>query len=127
MTIVAGAEPRYLVYSGEALATTLFRVTSTCPPTAGDFISYAQTGRSFPSDQFFRAVGVSFWKTAAKTRKMAMSGHIGRCYAEVDLRRDEWIYFAVTNEQTGHVTVWAPPRVLLNSVVNCVEEGREES
>lgn len=122
MAFVDGAQPSYQVFSGAALTQTLFRVTSSCPPTSADFISYAQADRSFPNDQFFRALGVSFWTTAAKARKMARSGQLGHCYAEVDLRADEWIYCALTNERTGHVSVWAPPRVLLKSVVNCVEE-----
>lgn len=124
MTIVEGAQPKFLVYSGDALTTPLYRVTSACPPTSSDFISYAQADRSFPNDQFFRAVGVSLWISEAKAKKMARSGHLGRCYAEVDLRGDEWIYFSITNQAAGHVTVWAPPRVLLKSVVNCVEEGQ---
>ncbi len=121
MTLIEGTEPRYQIYRGTDLGTTLFRVMETCPPGQSDFISYVLAGRSFPSEIFFRALGISMWTTEAKARKMARSGQIGHCYAEVDLRGRREVHLAITNRRTGHVTVWAPSRLLLDCVVRCAD------
>jgi len=121
VTLTEGAKPAYSIYRGTDLETTLFRVTETCPPGQSDFLSYVLAGRAFPPEGFFRALGVSLWLTEAKARKMARSGQLGRCYAEVDLRGRAEAYLSITNHKTGHVTVWAPPRLLLECVVRCVD------
>ncbi len=53
---------------------------------------------------------------------LARGGSLGSSVAELELRHND-IYIAMTNERTGHIDVWAPPRRLLNCVVGCVDLG----
>jgi hypothetical protein len=122
-SIRSDARVAYTVYPGTALDGPVWRVTEQCPPVAGDFISYGLAGRGFSDRMFFRATGVSMFVTRREAVKLARWGRFGNCVAELDIA-DERIYFALTNERTGHIDVWARPRVLLNSVVNCDDRGR---
>ena len=103
-------------------ASSFSRQRGRAEPSSDDFLSYAQARRNFRSEDFFRALGVSMWLDRNKAQAMARSGHLGTCVAEVDIRRDD-IYWAATNESKKHVTVWAPPPVLLGCVLNSWEKG----
>lgn len=117
-----GAEPAYLIYRGTDLDSDVYRVVSKEPPTEDDFIPYAASGRSFKAKLFFRATGVSMFTKRDEAVKLARGGTLGRYVARVNVRHPD-LYFALTNERTGHVTVWGPPRALLECVVDSVDEG----
>jgi hypothetical protein len=81
-------------------------------------------GRGFGGHMFFRATGVSMFRDREQAVRLARGGKLGTCVAELDLA-DDRVYVALTNEETGHLDVWATPRVLVKLVVNCAEEGNE--
>jgi hypothetical protein len=115
-----GSEPTYQVYPATALEGPVYRVVGKCPPTADDFVSYLVAGRGFSDGMFFRATGVSMFTKKKAAAKLAKSGYLGYCVAELNVD-NETIFVALTNSQTGHIDVWARPRVLLNCGVNCVD------
>jgi hypothetical protein len=119
-----GAEPKFLIYHGADLEGPAYRVVGKCPPTPDDFVSYVVAGgRSFSPRMFFQATSVSMFVTRGEAAKLARGGTLGTCVAELDLA-DDRVFVALTNERTGHLSVWAPPRVLVMLVVNCAEEGK---
>ncbi|HEX6699813.1 MAG TPA: hypothetical protein VF101_03705 [Gaiellaceae bacterium] len=117
-----GAAPAYMVYSGLDIEGHAYRIVSKCPPSADDFLSYVMAGRNYPAKMFFRATSVSMFMKLDEAKKIARGGKFGDSIAEVDLA-DARIFLALTNEQTGHLSVWGRPRFLLERVVNCAEEG----
>lgn len=119
-----GATPLYEVFRGTDWDGPAFRVVGKCPPSPDDFISYAMAGRGFSGAMFFRATGVSMFRDRDQAVRLARGGKLGTCVAELNLN-DERVFFALTSENTGHLDVWAPPRVLVKLVVNCAEEGNE--
>jgi hypothetical protein len=122
--VKAGARPAYSVYSGVDLAAPAYRVCESCPPTSDDFLSYLLAGRTNFSDRlFFRATGVSMFVKQKEAMKLARGGSMGTCVATLDLS-DDRLYFALTNEKTGHIDVWGRSRLLLSHVVDCVDTGR---
>jgi hypothetical protein len=113
------AEPAFRIFHGTALEGPAFRVVRKCPPTADDFLSYLLAGRGFPAERFFQATGVSMWTELEQAEKLARGGSVGTCVAAVDLNAD-FIYIAAS-KKTGHLTVWAPSRALVNRVIQCAE------
>lgn len=82
--------------------------------------------RTFHNKLFFRATGVSVFAKKGEADKLARGGRLGTCVAELDLD-DPHIFVMLTNARTGHLDVWAPPRVLLSCVVNCADTaGKDE-
>jgi hypothetical protein len=120
--IKEGTRPAYLIYRGVDLDAYAYRVVSRCPPTPDDFVSYVAARRNFPFGMFFRATAVSMFVNLEEAKKLARGGRLGRAIAELDLG-DNRIHVALTNARTGHISVWAPSRVLVERVVNCAEEG----
>lgn len=118
-----GATPKYSIYVASDLVVPVYRVVSKAEPDADDFLPYLLGNRPFPAKLFFRATGVSMFAKRREAVKLARGGKIGTFVAELRLE-DDVIHFAVTNERTGHLDVWAPTRVLLNSVVSCVDTGK---
>ena len=116
------ATPLYLVYGGEALDDLLYRAVSDCPPTLDDFLSYEALGRSYNGRRYFRGIGVSFFRTRASAENAVAHLRRATAVAACDLRQPGVVW-----AKTGgleHVTVWAPPDVLLASVVECVGDER---
>ena len=66
-----------------------------------------------------RGVGVSMHVTRKRAVGIARHFDVGRGVAEVDLRGST-IAWARTGGR-DHVTVWAPPELLLRAVVQCGE------
>lgn len=122
-----GAEPDYLVFRSSALAGPVYRVAMTCPPTEDDFKSYWLAGNPFPPKLYFRALGVSMWRTEKEAKKLARNGKFGTCVATMDLAKDDRVCLALTNERTGHIAVWGYSRFLVNCVVDCVDIGKAKS
>jgi hypothetical protein len=111
--------PLYLVFDGLALESLLHRIVWRCPPTLEDFCSYEVLGRPYNRRDFFRGIGVSMHVTRKRAIAIARHFDVGRGVAEVDLRG-----LPVAWARTGgrdHVTVWAPPELLLRAVVQCDE------
>ena len=89
------------MFAGDALDGLLYRIVERCPPTLDDFCSYEVLGRSYNR----RAISI-----------VRRFGH-GRGVATLELRTVP-IVWARTGA-SGHVTVWAPPELLLGAVVQC--------
>lgn len=111
--------PLYLVFDGSALDGLLYRIVKRCPPALDDFRSYEVLGRPYNRRDFFRGIGVSMHVTRKRAVGIARHFDIGRGVAEVDLRGSP-IAWARTGGR-NHVTVWAPPELLLRAVVQCDE------
>ena len=111
--------PLYLVFAGDALDGLLYRIVERCPPTLDDFRSYEVLGRPYNRRDFFKGIGVSMHLTRERAIAIAWHYNVGRGVAEVDLRGST-IAWARTGGR-GHVTVWAPPELLLQGVVQCGE------
>ena len=111
--------PLYLVYEGSALYSLLYRIVRSCPPDLDDFRSYEVLGRPYSRRDFFKGVGVSMRRTREQAISVARRYGHGRAVATVDLRGAP-VAWARTGGR-GHVTVWAPPEVLLQAVLQCDE------
>jgi hypothetical protein len=119
------AEVAYAIYRGTALEGPAYRVVRKCPPTAEDFTSYASAGRTFHTKMFFRVTGVSMFMKRAQAEKLARGSTVGSFVATLDLN-DEHVYVTLTNQRTGHLVVWATPRLLVECVLECVDIGGED-
>jgi hypothetical protein len=62
------------------------------------------------------------WTKKKEAVKLARGGTLGTSIAELRLDHPD-VYFALTNERTGHVIVWAFPRLLLDCVISCTDTG----
>lgn len=111
-------EPKYAVYPGTALKGSVYRAVENDPPVEDDFRSYAFAGRAYPAKDFFRATGVSMFTTRKGVERARRHWRLGDHIAELDMREDELVLWAKTGGY-DHITVWAPPSVLLTYVVNC--------
>lgn len=111
-------EPLYAVFPGTALDGPVFRVVGENPPTEVDFLSYEYAGRAYPAREFFRATGVSMHLTRKAAERAKRQWGLGDYIAELDVTGQEWILWAKTGGP-DHISVWAPPPVLLHCVVNC--------
>jgi len=109
----------FLVFDGAALDHQLFRIVERCPPTLDDFRSYEVLGRPYNRRDFFKGIGVSMHLTRERAITIARRYNVGRGVAAVDLRGSP-IAWARTGGR-NHVTVWAPPELLLRAVVQCDE------
>ena len=113
------ATPLFLVFDGAALDRLLFRIVERCPATLDDFRSYEALGRAYDRRDFFRGTGVSMHTTQERAMAVARRYRRGNAVAGLDLRNAP-IVWARTGGR-GHVTVWAPPELLLRAVVQCDE------
>ena len=111
--------PLYLVFDGSALDSLLYRIVEGCPPDLDDFRSYEVLGRPYNRRDFFKGVGVSMRTTRERAIAIARYYRQGRAVATVDIRGAQ-VAWARTGSR-GHVTVWAPPELLLRAVVQCDE------
>ena len=112
-----GSQPAYEVFVGTDLEAPVYRVVRLCPPSEEDFWSYAALGQAFSAKAFFRATSVSMYLDEGRARRLIP--RLGNAVAMLDLA-DKRVFWALTNERTGHLSVWAEPRVLLGLVLNCV-------
>lgn len=112
------AEPRFVVYDGTALDNPIYRVVGGCPPTEEDFLSYGFAGRTYPAKNLFRATGVSMFLTRKAATTARRRWHLGQAVAELDVQGDDLLMWARTGGK-DHITVWAPPGVLLGYVGSC--------
>lgn len=119
LPIARDAEPAFAVYPGTALTVPIYRVVGSDPAMEGDFLSYAFMGNSYPSEHFFRASGVSCHLTTRDAARAQRRFRLGPFVAELDVRTDDKLMWAKTGGP-GHVTVWAPPAVLLGYVTRIV-------
>ncbi len=111
--------PLYRVYDGAALEGLVHRIVKRCPPTLEDFESYEALGRPYDRRDFFKGVGVSMHLSRDRAVTIARRYGHGRGVAALDLREAP-VAWAPTGAP-GHVTVWAPPELLLRSVLQCDE------
>jgi hypothetical protein len=109
--------PKFVIYESAALETTVFRGVAARPATPLDFRSYVDLGRPAPWAQYLRLHGISMFLTPEQARRAIAKYGLPDVLAEIDLRRDSRITFALTSPRTGHIEVWAPPDVLCNCVV----------
>ncbi len=109
--------PLFLVYGCDAIPRPLYRIVERCPPEKDDFRSYEALGKQYDRRDFFRGVGVSMHTT--RERSLAVAGRFekGSGIAELDLH-DVPLAWTESGGR-GHVTVWAPPEVLLAHVIQC--------
>lgn len=116
----AGPEPLYSVYRASAWSIVCYRWVTQRPAGIGDFLSFSEAGTSFEWWDFPRAVGVSFWDDLEKAAALARRRDFP-FLAELDLARmpgqTPWAFTGTP----GHITVWAPPPLLVAAVVNYVE------
>lgn len=108
------------MYRARLRAVTCHRVVAQNPAQVGDFLSFAEMGASFEWWDLHRAVGVSHWEDA-ETAAAVARGQGKDWLAVVDLSRADgrtpWAYVG----RRSHITVWAPPPVLLAAVVDYVQ------
>ena len=114
------ATPLYLVYDETALDGLLYRIVKRCPPTLDDFRSYEALGERYDQRDFFRGTGISLQVTPGRARAIARRYQRGKGIATLDLRHSPIAWAKTGGRQ--HVTVWAPPELLLESVVQCVDD-----
>lgn len=112
----AQATPLFLVFDGAALDRLLFRIVERCPPTLDDFRSYEALGRAYDRRDFFKGTGVSMHTSRERAIAVARRYDLGRGVASLELRASP-IVWARTGAR-GHVTVWAPPELLLEPWFN---------
>lgn len=87
-----------------------------------DFRSYEALELAYDRRDFFRGTGVSMYTTASRAIAVARRFALGRAVATLDLRR-EGVVWSRTGTR-GHITVWAPPELLLACVVQCDDHER---
>lgn len=105
-----------IVYDAPRLSSTVWRATETNPPSERDFYSYAALGRTLPTADYLRLTAVSMYLTLEGLEQARQDYGLPPESVELDLRGDKRIRYAVTNEQTGHIEVWAPPDALMACV-----------
>ena len=113
------ATPLFLVFDSTALDGHLYRIVELCPPTLDDFRSYEALGRSYDRRDFFKGTGVSMHTSRERAVAVARRYQLGHGVAALELRAAPMVW-ARTGVR-GHVTVWAPPELLRQAVVQCVE------
>ena len=113
------ATPLFLVFEGAALDHLLFRIVERCPPTLDDFRSYEALGRVYDRRDFFKGIGVSMHVSHRRAVWIARRFGHGRGVAALELRAVPVVW--ARTGAPGHVTVWAPPELLLRAVVQCDE------
>jgi hypothetical protein len=109
--------PLYLIYDGSALDGPLYRIVKECPPTLDDFCSYEALAIPYSKRRFFLATGVSLLTTRRAAVRLARRHDLGKAIAVVDLRVEGVIW--TKSGGPGHLTVWAPPELLLERVLQC--------
>jgi hypothetical protein len=114
-----GPAPLYLVYDGSALDGLLYRIVRPCPPTVEDFRSYEALGIPYDRRDFFRGTGVSMRVSRKRSEAVARRFRRGRAVAALDLRGAPIAW--TRSRGRDHLTVWAPPDLLLRAVVQCDE------
>src|SRR4051794_18904770 len=110
-------KPILRIYPGTALDATVWRAVPTLPPRADDFRSYAEEGRKVPTALYLRLAGVSMYLAREQLHRAQRELGLPSEEVELDLRRDKRITYALTNEKTGHIVVWADPEALVACVV----------
>jgi hypothetical protein len=108
---------RLEVYASIRLSRTVYRAVRQLPPTAEDFRAYTATGRDIPSADYLRLSAVSMYRARAELERARTKYRLPPETAELDLRLDPRIRYALTNPRTGHLAVWAPPEALLACVI----------
>ncbi|HLG09653.1 MAG TPA: hypothetical protein VI409_13370 [Gaiellaceae bacterium] len=109
--------PLYLVFDGAALEGLLYRIVAGCPPDRDDFRSYEALNKPYNRRDFFKGVGVSMHTTRERSLATLRRFGSGRAIATLDLRGQD-IAWARTGG-ASHVTVWAPPELLMRHVLQC--------
>jgi len=109
--------PLYEVFPGADFPGVAYRIVQRCPPTLRDFLSYEALGRRYDRRDFFKGTGVSMRTSPARARAVARRFSLGGAIATVDLAA-EGIVWSPTGPR-GHITVWAPPELLLACVLQC--------
>jgi hypothetical protein len=109
--------PLFLVYDGTALDGLLYRATAECPPTLDDFRSHESLGLPYPQSLFIRATGISVYRTRKELERSRVRFDLGPATAAMELHTAD-VAWTETGRR-GHITVWAPPRLLLQRVVQC--------
>jgi hypothetical protein len=112
--------PKFVVYDGTDLPSTVFRIVKSDPPGPDSFETYFDQGRSVPSADFFLALGNSMYLNLEAAK--AVNGRkrrLGPLYAELDLSARSDIFWC-HSRSPDHVTIWAPSALLADHVVNCV-------
>jgi hypothetical protein len=97
---------------------TVFRAVGSSPPRIEDFRSYADLGLTIPTMDYLRASTVSMYLTVAGLEEAREHYDLPSHTAEVDLRQDKLIRWALTDAETGHIEVQAPAHVLRACVVS---------
>lgn len=114
--------PLYEVFAGSALEELVYRIVGHCPPRLEDVSSYEALGRQYDRRDFFRGTGISVYTTRERAETSACRYSRGNAIASLDLRRGGVVW-----AETGgrdHITVWAPPELLLSVVLQCWSHER---
>ena len=117
------AKPRYRVFTGSDIPSTVWRVVDAIPAAEDQFLSQALLGAHRPKLDYLALYGVSMHLSLTESRRNAQRWNLGTEYAELDLRPASQVCYAITSQSTGHLKVWAPPDALLMCVINYAEEG----
>jgi hypothetical protein len=113
--------PLFLVYSGTALDGHVYRIVRGCPPTLDDLRSYEVLRKRYDRSDFFRGTGVSMMTNPESAVAVARRFGLGQATAVLDLRIDGVVW--TESGRPNHITVWAPPELLLTRVVECEHHG----
>ena len=112
--------PLYLVYGGAALDVLLYRIVKRCPPVLRDFQSYEALRQRYDRRDYFLGVGISAYRSRKRAEAIARRFRRGSAIVVLDVRGTA-IAWAQTGRSRGHVTIWAPPELLMESVLQCDE------
>jgi hypothetical protein len=97
--------------------TALYGIVADCPPRIDDFLSYEALGKSYDRRDFFKGVGISMHTTRKRSAAVAHRYRRASAIAKLDLP-DAPIVWARTGG-AGHITVWAPGKLLVDRVGQC--------
>jgi hypothetical protein len=117
MAVPKKATPLALVYDGTALDVLVYRATAGCPPTLADFRSHESLGLPYPPALFIRATGISVYRTRKELERSRSRFDLGPATVTLELRSADVTW--AESGRHGHLTIWAPPGLLLERVVQC--------
>ena len=113
--------PLFLVYAGTALGQHVYRAVRACPPRIDDFLSYAQLGQPHGPRNHFRATGISDYLDRAALRAQTLRFGLPEAVATLSIETPDIVW--TRSDGKSHVTIWAPPSLLLERVVQCDDHG----
>jgi hypothetical protein len=123
-TPLTEAPPHYCVYRAGQAPITCYRAVRQNPAQLVDFVSFAHLNTSIEWWDHYRAIGVSCFTEQDLAAAIFGPRKGFHFLAELDLSRGDpkmpWAQIG----RSEHVTIWAPPPQVLQTVVRYVDIGQ---